>query len=52
MKQEASQRATNGLQPRPSDDEEFQAEGRDGGKMPGGREGRTGYEKVGHTPCC
>lgn len=38
MQQEASQRATDGLQPERSDAEEFQAEGRQGGKVPGGRE--------------
>lgn len=38
MKQEASQRATDGLQPERSDAEEFQAESRQGGKVPGGRE--------------
>lgn len=35
MKQEASQRATDGLQPDRSDAEEFQAESRQGGKVPG-----------------
>lgn len=39
VKQEASQRATDGLQPERSDTEEFQAESRQGGKVPGGREG-------------
>lgn len=39
VKQEASQRATDGLQPDRSDAEEFQAESRQGGKVPGGREG-------------
>jgi len=39
VQQEASQRATDGLQPECSDTEEFQAEGRRGGKVPGGREG-------------
>lgn len=39
VQQEASQRATDGLQPERSDTEEFQAEGRQGGKVPGGREG-------------
>lgn len=38
MQQEASQQATDGLQPERSDTEEFQAEGRQGGKVPGGRE--------------
>lgn len=41
MQQEASQQATDGLQPERSDTEEFQAEGRQGGKVPGGREGGT-----------
>lgn len=39
MQQEASQRATDGPQPERSDTEEFQAEGREGGKVPGGRVG-------------
>lgn len=47
VKQEASQRATGGLQPERSDAEEFQAESRQGGKVPGGREERAGGEKVG-----
>lgn len=47
VKQEASQRATDGLQPERSDAEEFQAESKQGGKVPGGREGHTGREKVG-----
>lgn len=38
MQQETSQRATDGLQPEHSDTQEFQAEGREGGKVPGGRE--------------
>lgn len=38
MQQEAFERATDGLQPELSDTEEFQAEGREGGKVPGGRE--------------
>lgn len=37
MQQEASQRATDGLQPEFSDTEEFQSEGRESGKVPGGR---------------
>ena len=41
MQQEASQRATDGLQPELSDTEEFQAEGREGGKVPGGRGHRS-----------
>lgn len=41
MQQEASQRATDGMQPKCSDTEEFHAEGREGGKVPGGREGGT-----------
>lgn len=48
VQQEASQRATDGLQPERSDTEEFQAEGRQGGKVPGGREeGREGGRKGG-----
>lgn len=38
MQQGASERATDGLQPELSDTEEFQAEGREGEKVPGGRE--------------
>lgn len=50
MQQEASQRATNGLQPERSDTEEFQAEGRQGGKVPGGREGgRRRTRRAGRT---
>lgn len=49
MKQEASQRATDGLQPDRSDTEEFQAESRQGGKVPGGRGGRAEREKVGRS---
>lgn len=41
MQQEASQRATDGLQPERSDTEEFQAKGRQRGKVPGGRDGGT-----------
>ena len=41
MQQEASKRATDGLQPELSDTEEFQAEGREGGKVPGGREAQN-----------
>lgn len=37
VQQEASQRATDGLQPKCSDTEEFHAEGREGGTEPGGR---------------
>lgn len=37
VQQEASQWATDGLQPEFSDTEEFQAEGREGGKVTGGR---------------
>lgn len=48
MQQEASQRATNGLQPECSDTEEFQAEGREGGKVPGGREGGKNEEGGSH----
>lgn len=36
VEQEASQRATDGLQPDRSDAEEFQAASREGGKVPGG----------------
>lgn len=39
MQQEASQRATDGLQPERSDAEEFQAEGRQGGRKGARREG-------------
>lgn len=49
MKQEASQRAADGLQPECSDAEEFQAESRQGGKVPGGREEQAGREKVGRS---
>ena len=50
MQQEASQQATDGLQPERSDTEEFQAEGRQGGKVPGGREGgRHGARRAGRT---
>lgn len=55
MKQEASQRATDGLQPDRSDAEEFQAESRQGGKVPGGREeggGHTQEEKRWGAACC
>lgn len=45
VQQEASQRATDGLQPERSDTEEFQAEGRQGGKVPGGREGEKEGER-------
>lgn len=41
MQQEVSQRATDGLQPVLSDTEEFQAEGMEGGKVPGGREAQN-----------
>lgn len=41
MQQEASQQATDGLQPERSDTEEFQAEGRQGGKVLGGREAQN-----------
>lgn len=41
MQQEASQQATDGLQPVLSNTEEFQAEGREGGKVPGGREAQN-----------
>lgn len=47
MKQEASQRATDGLQPDRSDAEEFQAESRQGGKVPGKGGVHAGREKVG-----
>lgn len=48
MQQEASQRATDGLQPERSDTEEFQAEGRQQGKVPGGRErGEEGENEEG-----
>ena len=50
VKQEASRRATDGLQPDGSDAEEFQAESRQGGKVPGGRSGRRG--KRVETACC
>lgn len=49
MQQEASQRATDGLQPERSDTEEFQAKRRQGGKVPGAREGHAGRVKAGHT---
>lgn len=53
MQQEASQRATDGLQPERSDTEEFQAEGRQGGKVPGGREGGTERGgRVALVVCC
>lgn len=53
MQQEASQRATDGLQPECSDAEEFQAEGRRGGKVPGGREGGTERGgRVALVVCC
>lgn len=39
MQQEASQRATDGLQPERSDTEEFQAEGREAGWEGARREG-------------
>lgn len=47
MKQEASRRATDGLQPDRSDAEEFQAESRQSRKVPGRRGGHAGREKVG-----
>lgn len=49
MQQEASQRATDGLQPERSDTEEFQAKHRQGGKVPGAREEHAGRVKAGHT---
>lgn len=47
VKQEASRRATDGLQPDRSDAKEFQAESRQGGKVPGGRGDTRDEKKVG-----
>lgn len=41
VQQEASQQATDGLQPERSDTEEFQAEGREGRCQEGGREAQN-----------
>lgn len=51
MKQEASWRATDGLQPDRSDAEEFQAESRQSRKVPG-RRGGTRDEKRWGAACC